>query len=96
MVLDFAVPEAHVTVVADVTPAEQAITNAISSAVRYYKAGGHVAVLLEAQPGAPVRVRIIDDGPGIAPGAVAAITARFSRGNMARSRAPRGQGLGAA
>lgn len=92
--LNFGVPEHGVTIMADVTLAEQAISNVIYNAVRYNKAGGHVAVLLEATTGAHVSVSVIDDGPGIEPEAMQAITERYNRGNMARTRVPGGQGLG--
>lgn len=91
--LAHAVPEGPVTVVADSTLAEQAVSNLVHNAIRYNRSGGHVAVILElAPPGFVLRVK--DDGPGIPEDELARVTERRFRGGEARRRHPSGLGLG--
>jgi signal transduction histidine kinase len=94
----------------DETLLEQAVSNLVYNALRYNHAGGHVAVVVEhVPPVAPSRaaaasnahvagerfaLRVLDDGPGIAPLRLADLVARRVRGEEARSRHPDGQGLG--
>jgi two-component system sensor histidine kinase BaeS len=91
--LDYAVPEGPVTVEADSTLAEQAASNLVQNAVRYNRAGGHVAVLLEAT-GDAFELAVLDDGPGIPAAELARVTQRAFRGGEARQRQPGGLGLG--
>jgi signal transduction histidine kinase len=72
---------------------EQALSNVVHNAVRYNKAGGHVAILLEAGDGR-FSVRVFDDGPGVAEGELPRIAERAFRGDAARARQPEGMGLG--
>jgi two-component system, OmpR family, sensor histidine kinase BaeS len=92
--LDNAVPERPTVVLADVTLIEQAVSNVTYNAIRYNRAEGHVAVILE--EAAPDRfcLRVIDDGPGISEADLAKLLVRGERGREARTRAPDGQGLG--
>jgi two-component system, OmpR family, sensor histidine kinase BaeS len=92
--LEHATPETPVVVQGDVTMLEQAVSNVVHNAVRYNKAGGHVAVVLDAGAGGGFRLRVADDGPGIAPEELSRLTERGYRGSAARTRAPDGQGLG--
>lgn len=91
--LDSAPPDERVTADADVTLLEQAVSNLVYNAIRHNKAGGHVAVILEASAD-DFTIRVVDDGPGIPAHELARITERGFRGDAARSRAPEGQGLG--
>jgi signal transduction histidine kinase len=91
--LNHAVPETPTTIVADVTLIEQAIGNVVHNAIRYNKAGGHVAVVLEVTSDR-FSVRVIDDGPGLPEAELARITERGFRGDRARTRHPTGTGLG--
>ncbi len=91
--LDFAVPEAPATTLADVTLLEQAVSNLVHNAVRYNEDGGHVAVSLETQ-GDQFILRVIDDGPGIPAADLAHVTKPRFRSDAARTRDPAGQGLG--
>jgi signal transduction histidine kinase len=95
--LEMAVPPElePVTVQGDVTLIEQALSNVIYNAVRYNKAGGHVAAVLERTPQG-FSVRVVDDGPGIAEEERSRLLERYFRGNAARTRAPEGRGLGLA
>lgn len=88
--LAFAVPDRAIEIVADSTLAEQAISNLVHNAIRYNRAGGHVAVVLE-DDGV---LRVSDDGPGIPPDELARVGERRFRGGAARKRRPTGLGLG--
>ncbi|MCA9680566.1 MAG: sensor histidine kinase, partial [Myxococcales bacterium] len=74
---------------------EQALGNLVLNAIRYNHEGGHVAVVLE-QAGEGFSLRVIDDGPGIPEADRRRLMARGARGDAARTREPRGQGLGLA
>jgi signal transduction histidine kinase len=92
--LECAVPESPLVVDGDVTLIEQAVSNVIYNAVRYNSREGHVAVVLEHQPGDTFRLRVLDDGPGIPESELPGILERGVRGNTARTRGLGGQGLG--
>jgi signal transduction histidine kinase len=92
--LDHAVPSHPVHVRGDSTLLEQAVSNLVHNAVRYNRAGGHVAVVLEAPSADAFRLRVLDDGPGIPPEELSRVTERRFRGGEARSRHPHGLGLG--
>lgn len=91
--LDFAVPEHDVRARGDVTLVEQALSNVVHNAVRYNHRGGHVAVVLEDSDGR-FTLRVLDDGPGVAPGELEKIRERSYRTDEARARHPDGLGLG--
>lgn len=78
----------------DVTLIQQAASNLVHNAVRYGRPGGHVAVLLERDGPGRFAIRVVDDGPGVAPEELESILARSGRSDEARSRHPEGQGLG--
>ncbi|MBK7643763.1 MAG: HAMP domain-containing histidine kinase [Planctomycetes bacterium] len=88
-----AVPEAELFTSGDVTLFEQALSNVVHNALRYNKAGGHAAVLLEEQ-GEEFVLRVVDDGPGASDEELARLTERSFRSEEARSRHPNGLGLG--
>ncbi|WP_437759544.1 ATP-binding protein [Sorangium sp. So ce1389] len=69
-------------------------SNVACNAVRYNRSGGHVAVILEPTPSDRFSLRVLDDGPGIDPGALSRLVERGARADQARTRAPDGQGLG--
>jgi two-component system sensor histidine kinase BaeS len=92
--LESAVPEGATLVSADVTLIEQAVSNVTYNAIRYNRAGGHVAVILEPTAQDRFCISVIDDGPGIPDAELSRLSERGARGAEARTRAPEGQGLG--
>ena len=92
--LGHAVPETALQALAEVTFAEQAVSNLVYNAVRYNHAGGHVAVQLDRLAEDHFRIRVVDDGPGIPPEELARVRDRHYRGDEARSRVHDGRGLG--
>jgi signal transduction histidine kinase len=92
--VEFAVPDDPVTTAGDITLLEQAVSNVVYNAVRHNRAGGHVAVILEATAGERFSLRVVDDGPGVPATELARLVERGFRGNAARTRSPDGLGLG--
>ncbi len=81
----------------NVTLLEEALSNLIHNALRYNSEGGQVAVVLGTSARADDRafwLRVVDDGPGIPAGKMAALMERSGRGDAARERHPDGRGLG--
>jgi len=91
--LEMAVPETTVEFAGDLTLLEQALGNVVQNAVRYNRADGHVAVVLDGDQGAWT-LRVIDDGPGIAETDRSRVVEPSFRGSEARTRHPHGMGLG--
>ncbi|MEZ4384187.1 MAG: HAMP domain-containing sensor histidine kinase [Nannocystaceae bacterium] len=103
--LEVALPERPLVAAADVTLLEQAIGNLVDNAIRYNHRGGHVALLAERPRPGRFRVRVLDDGPGIAATELSRLLERGARGqgHDARTRTAMdptgerpGQGLGLA
>ena len=92
--VELAVPDDPVTTAGDITLIEQAVSNVVYNAVRHNRAGGHVAVVLEATAGERFSLRVVDDGPGVPAAELARLVERGFRGNAARTRSPDGLGLG--
>jgi signal transduction histidine kinase len=88
--LEFAVPEEVVLVDGDETLLEQAASNLVHNAVRHNRAGGHVAVTLEAPklPAGTFVLSVSDDGPGITEADRARLFARDVSFETARSHGP--------
>ena len=91
--LDHAVPESAIEFTGDLTLLEQALGNVVQNAVRYNRAEGHVAVILEGTNDAWA-LRVVDDGPGIDEADRARVVEPSFRGTEARTRHPHGLGLG--
>jgi signal transduction histidine kinase len=91
--LNHAVPEEPVIVFGDLTLLEQAVNNLVHNAIRYNRAGGHVAVSLDASDG-KFALTVEDDGPGVAPETLTRLGEPRFRSEEARSRRPEGSGLG--
>jgi signal transduction histidine kinase len=91
--VEFAVPDDPVTTAGDITLLEQAVSNVVYNAVRHNRAGGHVAVILEATADDRFSLRVVDDGPGVPATELARLVERGFRGNAARTRSD-GLGLG--
>lgn len=94
--IDGAVPDQPLEALADVTLLEQAVNNIVYNSIRHNRSGGSVGITLDRIGGDRFRIRVVDDGPGIAAEELARITERGYRGREARTRAPGGQGLGLA
>lgn len=92
--IEYAVPDEPVVIPADMTLLEQAVSNVTYNGVRYNRSGGHVAIVLEESNDNGFSLRVLDDGPGIAPEQLSRLVERGYRGDAARTRAPDGQGLG--
>lgn len=78
---------------ADATLVEQALGNLVGNAVTYTPPSAHIVIDAEADSEA-VRLRVTDDGPGIAAEALPRIFERFARGTEAAPTSDRGQGVG--
>jgi signal transduction histidine kinase len=94
--LDFAVPGAPLVLHTDATLLEQAVSNLTDNAIRYNRAGGHVAVVLDAVGPGGIALTVTDDGPGVSAEELSSLTVRWFRGSDARTRRPDGKGLGLA
>lgn len=92
--IGFAVPDDPVFVAGDITLLEQAVSNVVYNAVRHNRAGGHVAVVLDATATDRFSLRVSDDGPGVPADELARLSQRGFRGGAARTRSPEGLGLG--
>jgi len=93
--LNAAVPDPPLVSPSDPTLLDQALSNLVDNAVRYNRAGGHVAVLLDHTDRGFV-LSVTDDGPGVSDEELAHLTNRWFRGSEARTRRPDGKGLGLA
>ena len=91
--LEVAVPEQAIQFRGDLTLLEQAFGNVIQNAIRYNRAGGHVAVILAGANDAWT-LEIADDGPGIPESERERAMEQAFRGDEARTRHPHGMGLG--
>ncbi len=87
------VPQAAVWITGDVTLIEQAVNNLVHNAIQYNHAGGHVALVLDADA-MTFTLRVSDDGPGVAGPDLARLGESRFRSEEARSRRPNGMGLG--
>lgn len=95
--LEFAVPEAKVTVDLDSTLVERMLGNLVQNAIRYGRDDGHVAVVLDLiDGGRAFSLRVVDDGPGMSDADLLRAFERGHRGGEARTRHPHGMGLGLA
>jgi signal transduction histidine kinase len=94
--LEFAVPEEVVLVDGDETLLEQAASNLVHNAVRHNRAGGHVAVTLEAPKVAADTfvLSVSDDGPGLGEEERARLSARDAAREIVHPRAADRGGLG--
>ncbi|MBY0562900.1 MAG: HAMP domain-containing histidine kinase [Hyphomonadaceae bacterium] len=71
----------------------QAVSNLIENALKYTHAGGRVEVLASRRADGLIEVRVMDDGPGIAPADRDRAVERFVRLETARSTPGAGLGL---
>jgi heavy metal sensor kinase len=81
------------TVNGDAEQLREGLSNVITNAILYNKAGGSVAISTR-QAGGTARIEVVDTGIGIPPEAVSRVFERFFRVDKARSREVGGSGLG--
>jgi two-component system CheB/CheR fusion protein len=79
----------------DLTRLTQVLTNLVNNAVKYTPPGGHIAIRVEAAPGA-VRMVVADDGVGIAADMVPHVFDMFAQAREAVSLPQGGLGVGLA
>ena len=88
---------AHPAVIADRTRVQQILNNLLSNAIKYTPDGGHIRLSLEElsekSPGT-YRLRVEDDGIGIAPEFLGEIFQPFTREDSRRTTKIHGTGLG--
>jgi signal transduction histidine kinase len=91
--LELGVPERPIEFPGDLTLLEQALGNVVQNAIRYNRAGGHVAIVVDGSEDG-WSLKVVDDGPGIPEGERARVLEPSFRGSEARTRHPHGMGLG--
>jgi two-component system phosphate regulon sensor histidine kinase PhoR len=74
----------------------QLVRNLVANALNYGRAGAPVRIRIEEAGGGMLRVRVIDQGEGIAAEHIPRLTERFYRVDTGRSRSVGGTGLGLA
>ncbi|WP_224391562.1 cell wall metabolism sensor histidine kinase WalK [Pseudonocardia sp. ICBG1293] len=80
-------PDEPVTVTGDAHRLAQVVTNLLANARTHTPPGTAVTVSLDRPAPGRVRLRVADDGPGIAPDVAPRVFERFARGAQGRSRA---------
>jgi signal transduction histidine kinase/ActR/RegA family two-component response regulator len=93
LTISLSLPSLPVWVAADRTRLHEIVTNLLSNAIRYTRAGGRIQVTVNAEDAEAV-LRVGDTGIGIAPEMLANIFDLFVRSPRARSHARDGLGIG--
>ena len=93
--VELRLPDEPVPVNVDPVRGDQIITNVLTNAIKYTPEGGHVAVTLECE-GERARIRVKDDGVGIAPDRIGTIFELFAQAENAIGRSQGGMGIGLA
>jgi two-component system, chemotaxis family, CheB/CheR fusion protein len=83
-------------VMGDPTRLQQVVANLLSNAIKFTPAGGQILVKLEGTDGGGVRIRVSDNGQGIAPEVLPHVFDRFVQGEEPGSASYGGLGLGLA
>lgn len=89
------VPGEPIGVLGDAGQLHQVVINVLANARTHTPAGTTVTTTLSTSDGI-LRLRVVDDGPGIPPNILPDIFERFARGDNSRSRAAGSTGLGLA
>jgi len=92
---ELAVPDEPVVVPGDAARLGQVLANLLANARTHTPPGTTVTVSVDADAGG-ARLRVADDGPGIAPDVLPHVFERFARGSASRSRETGSTGLGLA
>lgn len=90
------VPEEPVLVPGDTGRLHQVVTNLLANARTHTPEGTTITLSVEPAPAGGGVLRVHDDGPGIEPGVLEEMFARFARGDVSRARQTGGTGLGLA
>jgi len=93
--IELRLPKEPVPVNVDPVRADQIINNVLTNAIKYTPEGGHVVLALECE-GATARIRVTDDGVGIAAERIGTIFELFAQAENAIGRAQGGMGIGLA
>ena len=102
VIMTLEAPDELVSIVGDGDQLRQVFTNLVENAIKYGGRGGFVKITVTlserdtAMRGPAVRIRVIDQGPGIATKHLPRLTERFYRADSHRSRELGGTGLGLA
>lgn len=88
-------PENRLIVDADPVRVDQIVTNILTNAIKYTPEGGHVILDLSDDDG-HARIRVTDDGVGVAPERIGGIFELFAQAENAIGRAQGGMGIGLA
>ncbi len=86
-------PSESISVLADETRIEQAISNLMSNAIKFTPAGGSIWVDIE-KSGETARIRVRDNGAGIHPDDLPNIFNMYYQGSSTRDQATTGLGIG--
>lgn len=95
LTLDLRMPDEPVPVNVDPVRADQIVTNVLTNAIKYTPEKGHVEVTLECEDDL-ARIRVKDDGVGIAADRIGTIFELFAQAENAIGRAQGGMGIGLA
>jgi two-component system CheB/CheR fusion protein len=93
LALELQAPAAPLWIDGDRTRVAQLLTNLLHNAAKFTDAGGHVTVAIEAADGR-VRLRVRDDGVGVAPEVLGTLFEPFVQGERTIDRSAGGLGLG--
>lgn len=92
--IELRLPDEPVSVNVDPVRADQIVTNVLTNAIKYTPEGGHVVMALECDETA--RIRVKDDGVGIAADRIGTIFELFAQAENAIGRSQGGMGIGLA
>jgi CheY-like chemotaxis protein len=93
--IELRLPDEAVPVNVDPVRADQIVTNVLTNAIKYTPAGGHIVLALECEE-KRARIRVTDDGVGIAPDRIGTIFELFAQAENAIGRSQGGMGIGLA
>jgi signal transduction histidine kinase len=93
--IELKLPNEPVPVDVDPVRADQIVTNVLTNAIKYTPEGGHVVLTLECEDDR-ARIRVKDDGVGIAPDRIGTIFELFAQAENAIGRSQGGMGIGLA
>jgi signal transduction histidine kinase len=93
--VELRLPDEAVPVNVDPVRADQIVTNVLTNAIKYTPAGGHIVLTMECDDDT-ARIRVKDDGVGIAPDRIGTIFELFAQAENAIGRSQGGMGIGLA